>query len=334
MRWRGAAAAAAGAEPRVVLQLLDPSGLPLGAVSAALLGAVAYGTGDFFGGRAALRLSASGAVAVAQTVAVLFMLQQFQSEGATLPAGGDWYPSLLGGVAYAFGLLLLYQGLAFGRIGIVAPLSGLVGIVIPLLGDVVLERAVSQSQLFGIGLCAAAAVLIAWQPPAQDDSGPAAWSVRVGVLSGFGYGTADLCLGMMTSETATGALLVTRSVAAVIAVSVVILLVAPGRTVRLAAMAEPSAALPAGSLAGWWPWRRAVQRGCLLAAVAGVLDTIGHIGYVHAAVQGSMGVAAAIVALSPAIAVLLAVIVLKERISRLQTLGFTLGIAAIWVVSL
>jgi uncharacterized membrane protein len=317
-----------------LLPLLDPSGLQLGAVSAALIGALAYGTGDFLGGRAALRLSASGAVAIAQTVAMLFMIQQFQREGAALPTGGDWYPSLLGGVAYAFGLLLLYQGLAFGRIGIVAPLCGLVGIVIPLLGDIVLERAISQSQLLGIGLCALAAILIAWLPPALEEGGPVAWSVKVGVMSGLGYGTADLCLGSMTPETATGALLVTRSVAALIAVSVVLLLVMPGRTVRLAAMAETTAIGPDGSIAGWWPKARLLQQGCLLAAIAGVLDTIGHMGYVNAAVQGSMGVAAAIVALFPAVSVLLAVIILKERISRLQATGFALGIAAIWVVSL
>ena len=317
-----------------MLPLLDLGGLQLGAITAALLGALAYGTGDFLGGRAALRLSASGAVAIAQTVAVLFMIQQFQREGAALPTGVDWYPSLLGGIAYAFGLLLLYQGLAFGRIGIVAPLSGLVGIVIPLLGDAALERAVSESQLAGIGLCALAAILIAWQPRGLDEGGPVGWSVKVGALSGLGYGTADLCLGMMTQETATGALLVTRSVAALIAVSVVLLLVQPGRTARLAAVAETTAVLPGGSLAGWWPRARALQQGCLLAAIAGVLDTMGHIGYVHAAVQGSMGVAAALVALSPAIAVLLAVIILEERITRLQAAGFTLGIAAIWLISL
>ncbi len=317
-----------------MLPSVETSGLEIGILSAALIGALAYGTGDFLGGRAALRLSAAGAVAVAQTVAVMFMIQQFQHEGAALPTGGDWYPSLFGGVAYAFGLLMLYQGLAFGRIGIVAPLCGLVGIVIPLLGDVVLERAIGPSQLLGIGLCAAAALLIAWQPSSPEAGGPAGWSVKVGTMGGLGYGTADLCLGMMTTETATGALLVTRSVAAVIAVSVVLLLVVPRRTVRLAALSDVSTEGSGWSVVAWWARNRALQTGCLLGASAGLLDTVGHIGYVTAAVQGSMGVAAAVVALCPAVSVLLAVVILDERITPLQATGFALGIAAIWVVSL
>jgi len=67
----------------------------------------------------------------------------------------------------------------------------------------------------------------------------------------------------------------------------------------------------------------------VLAAMAGALDTLGHIGYVHAATHGSMGVAAALVAVFPGIAVLLAALVFRERVTHAQLVGFARGIAGI-----
>jgi hypothetical protein len=95
----------------------------------ALLGAFAYGCGDFMGGRAAVRLSPSGAVPLAQCAAALVTVQAFMNGG-----GGFLSPHVvasgpLGGAAYLIGLMNLYQGIAFARIAIVVPISGLVGIV-------------------------------------------------------------------------------------------------------------------------------------------------------------------------------------------------------------
>ena len=66
-----------------------------------------------------------------------------------------------------------------------------------------------------------------------------------------------------------------------------------------------------------------------LSVGAGLLDTLGHVGYVHAATRGSMGVAAALVAIFPAVTVLLAAILLRERITRAQMVGFGLGAGGI-----
>ena len=66
-----------------------------------------------------------------------------------------------------------------------------------------------------------------------------------------------------------------------------------------------------------------------LSVSAGLLDTLGHVGYVHAATRGSMGVAAALVAIFPAVTVLLAAVMLRERITRAQMVGFGLGASGI-----
>jgi drug/metabolite transporter (DMT)-like permease len=70
----------------------------------------------------------------------------------------------------------------------------------------------------------------------------------------------------------------------------------------------------------------------VLAAAAGLLDVLGHFGYVYAATRGSMGVAAALVAIFPGVTVLLAVILLRERITGGQLVGFACGASGIMFI--
>ena len=73
--------------------------------------------------------------------------------------------------------------------------------------------------------------------------------------------------------------------------------------------------------------------GLLLAGTAGVLDMLGQIGYVVAATQGSMGVAAALVGLFPGVSVLLAVVILREWIESTQFFGLAVGATGVFLVS-
>ena len=302
----------------------------IGAVSAALMGAVAYGAGDFAGGRAALRLSTFSAVAIAQTVAMALMLQQFLSDGGDVPSDDLLKLSLVAGLAYSMGLMLLYHGFAHGRIGIVAPLCGLFGILIPLGGELVAGEGTTEWHLVGISLCAIAVVLIAGSA-AGCEKGRVGFSIRTGIVSGVGYGVADLCLGIMPAEAATGSLFVTRSVAAFVATSLLLVSILG----RMRVEASSAAGLGSGARADLGPSQRVngLHLGVMLAILAGVFDMLGHVGYVTAAVDGNMGVAAALVALFPAVSVALAILFLNESVTRRQVLGFAFGGFGIFMVT-
>ena len=302
--------------------------------AAAALGAVAYGAGDFLGGCATRRIAAFGVVAIAQTVAMLFMFQHFTLEGASLPEGAESGVAVLAGVAYAVGLMTLYHGFANGRIAIVAPLCGLFGILVPLLGDIVLSRHIAPVQFLGIVICGFAVYLIAGVGATERGGGRRSWSIRLGIVSGMAYGVADLCLGMMPVEASTGALLVTRGVAAFLAASLVLVMVTRLATVPVPVRIDGGGLAPAvPPEAATTPFSAFVAPGViasvLLATAAGAVDMAGQVGYVHAATRGSMGVAAALVALFPAVTVALAVIVLKERVSRVQCLGFAIAMSGV-----
>ena len=295
---------------------------------AAVLGSIAYGSGDFIGGYVTRRLGTFCTVAIAQSVAVAFMLQDYALAHNSLPLGTQGSAGLAAGVAYAIGVMSIYEGLGRGRIAIVASICGLLSIVVPLAGDLALGRDITQNEFPGIALCAAAAVLIVGAGADCLDRQPIGWSVRLGVISGLGFGIADLGLGSVPPELAAGSLLVTRVVAATIAVLLALAMARriSSRTILTHAPASVVVS-PAPSSTGSRP--TGVSLGptvCVaLAMTAGLLDALGHVGYVHAATHGSMGVAAALVAIFPGFTVLLAAIVLGERITRLQLVGFGLG---------
>lgn len=324
----------------VMTMLFSTLPFELSAIAVALMGALAYGSGDFMGGRAAVRLSPSGAVALAQTAAMVVAAQVFVAGAGNFAANAVLLPGLIGGMAYALGLLFLYQGIALGRIGVVAPVCGIVGILVPMLGDFALSRHISATQFQGIGICALAIVLLAGTPERPAIGADRWFSLRTGFLSGMGYGTADLCLGMMAPEDGAATLLVARAVAASIAVALLLraFALAGGFGPATASATAGAAAVkrrPPVALAWLKPPRLMIMLpAAALAVVAGILDAIGHMSYVHVATQGSMAVASALVALFPAVVVVLAVVILRERILGLQYLGLAASVGGVAMLSL
>jgi drug/metabolite transporter (DMT)-like permease len=303
---------------------------------AAVLGAIAYGSGDFIGGCVTRRLGTFCTVAIAQSVAVAFMMQDYALAQRSLPIEIQGWVSVAAGIAYAIGLMSIYEGLGHGRIAIVASICGLLSIVVPLAGDLTLGRDIAQNEFTGIALCAAAALLIVGASGDCGDRESIGWSVRLGVTSGLGFGIADLGLGTMPPELAAGSLFITRIVAATIAVVLALgfLRRISSKSILISAPASAVVASVPGSTGSQPTGMSLGLTACVaLAMTAGLLDTLGHVGYVHAATHGSMGVAAALVAIFPGVTVLLAAIVLRERITRTQLVGFGFGAGGIIFIS-
>lgn len=297
--------------------------VPVAAV--ALIGAIAYGGGDFMGGRAAAKLSPPGAIALAQCTAMLVAVQAFSNSQLLAAPMGVLGVGIAGGTAYAAGLLRLYQGVAFGRIAIVAPVCGVVGILVPLAGDLALAREIGSLQFVGIGFCAVAISLLAGTPEPSLRVSSGRSSFRLGVESGLGYGVADLCLGTVAPSDGPAALSVARCMAALIAIVLLLTALWP----RNAITQRSSAALTsAGNCVS------GILLPGTLAIAAGALDALGHMSYIHVATQGSMAVASAVVALFPAVVVLLAVLILREPVTALQWTGLATSLAGIMLIFL
>ncbi|MEZ5773897.1 MAG: hypothetical protein R3D33_04105 [Hyphomicrobiaceae bacterium] len=261
-----------------------------------LASAVSFGCADFLGGRATRTLGAAATVAYVQAVAIVFLGALVVATDAQVPRDGDLMLSVAAGLADGVALTALYQGLAIGRISIVAPLAAVVGVVVPALGEMMLSGPQGLPTLGGIALAVLAVLLLGQtgEEDAQAGAGNRRISYMLGAFSGAMFGMTTLSLGLVAPENATGATMVMRTSAVVVAG-----LIALGALSRV----------------------RASRRGLLEGGGAGVLDGLAMLALVTTATQGLIGFAAALNALYAGVTVLLGVVFLKERVSPVQGLG-------------
>ena len=95
--------------------------------------------GTSAGGLTSRRAPVFGVVLVSQLVgmAIAAVLALLRDEPALTAADLGW--SVLGGVLGGIGITALYRGLAVGRMGIVAPVTGVLAALIPVVAGIVLE---------------------------------------------------------------------------------------------------------------------------------------------------------------------------------------------------
>ena len=309
----------------------------VGSVPAGLMGAVAFGAGDFAGSRASLRLDGLSAVAVSQLVAAATGLVVIALTGGAVPEGPQRALAMIAGAFHVAAVFFIYQGMARGRVSVVAPVAGVVGIGVPVFADMIFIEMARAVHCAGIVLAAAAIVLIS-RSSGEEDRSRKHFSVRFGLASGIGYGLADLCLGLMTVSTAEGGLAVARLSGASLSIG---LLCAYWLAAEMAAASRTRAMWitpPGGARSAAGHVRRGgslpqldanAAPALLLCATAGLLDCIGQLGYVLSATQGQMSIAAALVAMYPAVSVGLAVWLLGERLGSAQMIGFAASLCSI-----
>src|SRR4051812_21318495 len=125
-----------------------------------LLSAAAWGSADFGGGLTTRRATLYGVVLLSQVtgMAVAFVLALVRGEPPPAPADTRW--AVLAGVLGANGIAGLYSGLAVGRMGVVAPVTGVLAAVVPVAAGIALEGLPPGIVVAGIVLAIVAVVLV------------------------------------------------------------------------------------------------------------------------------------------------------------------------------
>lgn len=217
------------------------------------------------------------------------------------PAGFDLVLCVLAGLAGGTGITALYRGLSVGRMGIVAPITGVLAAIIPVIGGIVLEGWPSGLVLIGIVVAILAVLLVS---RVADEGGG-----RAGLPEALVAGTAIGLFGIVISQIGDGfvfsSLTVIRGVQVVLVTAVVLLTRAAWR-------------LPRGTLP-------------LIVAV-GFLDMAGNAFYLLGVQSGALAIASVLSALYPVTTVILAAIVLRERVTRDHTIGIAMAAAAIALI--
>jgi drug/metabolite transporter (DMT)-like permease len=274
------------------------------AVLIGLLVAIAFGSGDFLGARASQRASTPGVLLVAQVSALTgaVLVATLISAAVT---GRDLAFGAIAGSANVLGLALLYHGLAHGQMSTVAPVTAVVGAIVPVSWGLIEGERPSALVLVGVACAVAAGALLAREEDDRPKVGGRS-QVLVAVAAGAALGTSFILFAKTSSGSGYWPVLSAR-LAAVVLVGLVVLVLA--RTA--------SVTFPAG-------------RDRALALGAGALDVLATTLLVIAVRRELAVVVAPIASLAPGMTVVLAWQVLHERIGRSQLVG--LGVAGLGLI--
>ncbi|HVB73826.1 MAG TPA: EamA family transporter [Ktedonobacteraceae bacterium] len=274
----------------------------LGTVVFGLAASLSWGSGDFSGGLAS-RKAHVFSVVVAVYIAGLVLLSILALASAEpLPSWRDVLWGASAGLAGTVGLTAFYRALAIGRMGINAPITAVLAAAVPVIFSALYQGLPGPLQLAGFVLALLAVALIS--RPEKASGRPE--GLGLALLAGLGFGGFLVLIGQVSAHAIFWPLTAAR------VTSLLFMLV----FVRL--MGQPL--LPRKSV---FP----------LIILAGALDVAGNVFFVLATHAGRLDVAAILSSLYPAVTVILAAIVLKERVSRIQTIGILMALLAILLIS-
>lgn len=268
----------------------------------ALISSIAWGVADVAGGVATRRIGSPRVLAVSYPAgAIAITVIALTLVHGSISSSVVWlsvYTAVVGTIAMG----LLYGALAIGPMGIVSPLTAVGGAAVPVLVGVLRGEVLTPLIIAGMALAVAAVVLV------SRESGPHARVTTRGLLLSGGAG---LFIGLY--------------------------LVGLG-------IAPQDSGIWVAALARWWSsigmvlvalmllWRQGRSRWSsypwILAISAGVLDAFANGMFQLAAQGGELVVIAVIGSLYPAATIVLAHVVLHERMSRVQWSGVALALGA------
>ena len=280
-------------------------------VALALAGSVIYGASDFFGGLAARGTSAVR-VTLINSIAGLAVLVV---AAVVLPSRWGapvllW--GVLAGVCGAVALVLLYACLALGPMSILSPILALVAALIPITIGFVRGERLSGLGYLGLAIGLVAIVLICLVP-GERAVRPSARGLLMAVGAGVAIGGYLVFIDLTPPDSGPAPLLVTFVVTGIV-MSIALL----GQ--RLARRGAPR------------PTITRVTVG--FAVLCGLTDAAAAFLFLLALRAGELSIVSVLNALAPAGTIVLAAVVLRERIAPVQWVGLAVALVAAALLAL
>jgi drug/metabolite transporter (DMT)-like permease len=278
------------------------------AVVLSLVAALSWGTADFLGGLATRGRALRTVMLVSQGAGLAVLVVVALPLAGDRPPIGDVAVAAAGGVAGVVALSLLYLGLAIGTMSVVAPIVAL-SAVVPVLFSIITGDHLGAVVALGIVLALGGAALSAAAAP-EDRPERSAHRVRslwLAVGAAAGFGVALICLDAAAGSGPLWTVLVART-AAVCAVLVTV------------------AADPGGFELG-------DRSGLPQIVVVGILDAASLTLFTLASNEGLLAVVSVLASLYPVVTVLLARMVLHERMRGVQVAGVAVAFAGIALIA-
>jgi drug/metabolite transporter (DMT)-like permease len=211
------------------------------------------------------------------------------------------------GVSQALGVWWFYAALGAGPISVVSPLTAVLVAAVPVGVGLVLGERPGAVAAAGVVMALIAVLLVSRET--DQDERPHRFTATVAWLtvgSGLAFGLNFVLIGQAPSESGLWPLVFARTSATLL---VVVIAVVSGK-------ARPPSGTP-----------------LKLAVLAALLDTGANIAMLLALQAALLSLAGVLMSLYPAATVLLAIVVLRERVTRPQAMGMILALSAVVMIS-
>ncbi len=268
----------------------------------ALISAAVWGGGDFTGGYASRRSSPLHVLTLAAVSGLFLLIVAAFIAREAFPSPRGILVAALGGISGALGIAAFWRALTMGHIATVAPTTGVISAALPVVVGIFIEGLPETTKLIGFGLAIAGIWLVS--AASQSINSVSLREFVLACLAGLGFGGFLVFLGLVDPGKIYTPLIVSRSMTLFIGLMLI----------RLNRLPLP---VPAANP---------------IALLAGALDAGGNLFYVAARQFTRLDIAALLASLYPASTVILAAIILKEKISFRQGIGVVVCLAAILLI--
>jgi drug/metabolite transporter (DMT)-like permease len=267
-----------------------------------LLSALTWGAGDFTGGIVSRRAGIYRAAFYGESVGLIFLVVMLAVFREPLPGWSVWGWSAAAGAIGSVGLLMLFRSLVEGQMSVAAPVSALMAAVLPVIASALTEGLPGPTKYLGFGLALVAIWLISQGDGHQQELHLHLADLRLPLFSGVCFGIYFILIHQGSHNATIWPMMAARSSGAFV--------------LFFFAVAKHQLK---------WPDRHSAPLVFLNAAG----DIAGNTFFILSGQVGRLDVASVLGSLYPGTTVLLAGMLLHERLNRSQWLGIVAALGAI-----
>lgn len=269
-----------------------------------LASAAIWGSGDFSGGFATKKDNVFTVVFLSQFFGLLLLILLAVLFADPTPTTRDLFFGALAGLGGMVGLLGFYYGLSQQQMGLFAPLVAVITAILPVFAGILFEGLPSMVQIIGFCIAFTAVWFLSLGGEKNQITPKVIW---LAITAGLGFSTFFIAIDQADGSGAVFWPLVAARTASVVVLSVIL-------AVRRLPHTAPRQNLP-------------------VIGLTGIFDSGGNIFFVLAAQVGRLDIASVLGSLYPATTVMLAWLILKERLQRMQWIGVGLTLVALLLIA-
>ena len=268
----------------------------------AILSAITWGAGDFYGGMATRRNSQFQVLVWVSAIGTGLMLVAALILGESLPMLVDVLWAAGAGLAGAIGILALYFGLSQGNAALVSPVAAVLSTVLPLLASLLTEGMPAPLRMAGLIV----AIPGIWQVTRSTQAGDRTRQGGLGlaILAGTGFAGFFVLIAQVQEGQIFTPLVISKLTACVVGLLLILR--------RKEGLAKPA--------------------GISAIIMAAIYDAGGNVFFLLAEQNTRLDIAAVLASMYAAVTVLLSQNILKEKVTFGQWLGIGLCLLAIALI--